>query len=81
MCHEVKEVRTSLLIQHHGLAIQDDALSLQAAQNLLEKRIELTELLPPARHQPGLLAIDIQDPAKAIVFQLVDPVGMADKLL
>ena len=81
MCHEIVEIRASLFIQHHDFAIQNDALSLQAAQNLLKKRIKLTELLPLARYQPGLLAIDIQDPAKAVVFQLVDPIRMADRLL
>jgi hypothetical protein len=28
-----------------------------------------------------VLAIDIQDPAKAVVLQLVDPIGMTDRLL
>jgi hypothetical protein len=67
MCHEIVEVRAAFLIQHNDLAIKNGALSLQAAQDLLKKRIKLTELLPLARHQPRLLAVNIQDPAKAIV--------------
>ena len=81
MCHEIVEVRTSLFIQHHNLAIQDHTLPFQAAQDLLKKRFKLTKLLPLARYQPGLLAIDIQDPAEAVVLQLADPVRMTDWLL
>jgi hypothetical protein len=52
-------VRTSFLIQHHNLAIQDHALALEAAQHLLEKRIKLTELLPLARYQPRLVTVNL----------------------
>jgi hypothetical protein len=71
VCHQIEEVRAA--IQHYDLAIQDRPLPFQTAKHLLKKRFKLTELLPLARHQPGLLAIDIQDPAKAVVLQLVDP--------
>ena len=67
MCHEIVEVRTAFLIEYHNLTIQNGALPLESAQDLLKKRINLTELVPFARHQPGLLAIDIQGPAKAVV--------------
>ena len=78
--HEVGEVRASLLIQHPDLGIQDRPLPVQTTQNLLKKRVKPTELLSLARHQPCLLAVNIQDPA-TVMLQLVDPVGMADRLL
>jgi hypothetical protein len=81
MCHEIEEVRAAFLIQHHNLAIQDRTLPFQTTQDLLKKGFELMKLLSLARHQPGLLAVDIQDPAKAVVLQLVDPVRMTDRLL
>jgi hypothetical protein len=81
MCHEIVEVRTAFLIQHYNLAIQDRTLSLETAQDLLKQRFKLTELVPLTRHQPGLVTVDIQDPAKAVVLQLIYPIGMADRLL
>ena len=79
--HEVIEVRASFGVQYDNLAIQNGTVSLQAAQNLLKKRVKLTELLSLARHQPCLLAVDIKDPAKAVMLQLVDPIRMTDRLL
>ena len=81
MCHEIKEVRAAFGVQHDHPPTQNGALSFQAAQNLLKKRIKLTELFALARHQPRLLAVGIQDSAKAVVLQLVDPVGMTDRLV
>jgi len=81
VCHEIVEVRAAFLIQHYDLAVQDHTLPFQTPQDLIKKRIKLMELLSLARHQPGVVAVDIQDPAKAVVVQLVDPVGMADWLL
>jgi len=81
VCHQIVEVRTSFLIQHHNLAIQDCLLPFQTAQNLLKERIKVMELLSLARYQSLLVAVNIQDPAKAVVLQLVDPIRMPDRLL
>ena len=64
----------AFLIQLHNLAIQDGTLALQTAQHLLQQPIKMTELLPLARQQPGVLEVDIQHAAKAVVLQLVDPI-------
>ncbi|HEX8894663.1 MAG TPA: hypothetical protein VF783_15140 [Terriglobales bacterium] len=79
--HELVEVRAAVGVQYHTLTIQNGALSFQTAQGLLEQRIKLMEFLPLARHQLRLVAVDVQHAAKAVVLQLVDPVGMADRLL
>ena len=78
---ELVEVRAAVGVQYHTLTIQNGALSFQTAQGLLEQRIKLMESLPLARHQLRLVAVDVQHAAKAVVLQLVDPVGMADRLL
>jgi hypothetical protein len=65
----------------HSTTPECAGFKFQAAQNLLKKRIKLTELLPLTRYQPGLLAVDVQDSAKAVVVQLIYPVGMTDRLL
>ena len=79
--HELVEVRAAVGVQYHTLTIQNGALSFQTAQGLLEQRIKLMEFLPLARQQLRLAAVDVQHAAKAVVLQLVDPVGMADRLL
>ena len=79
--HELVEVRAAVGVQYHTLTIQNGALSFQTAQGLLEQRIKLMEFLSLARHQLRLVAVDVQHAAKAVVLQLVDPVGMADRLL
>jgi hypothetical protein len=67
MCHQIEEVRAAFLIQHNDLAIQDRTLPFQVAQDLLQQRFKLTELLPLRDTSHACSRVDIQDPAKAVV--------------
>ena len=78
---EALEVRLAGGVEHHGLAVENQRAGRQAGDGAGDLRQDVGGVVAAAVEQPGLALAAAGEHAKAVVLELEDPAGAAERAL